>query len=186
MKCQECLSTLATASVNEVEQNDALRQHYSTCADCSRAVRLVADGERELAAVLNGISSGVPATVTAETAIAVAKRRRIGKALSVVFGALIVVSLWLTWIRVIVPGMQATAELARSRLVTETIRLECLSSEQAGDLISPYVRSNGSVYYVTKSPTRAITVRTTAEELRTVKTVLGRFDNPNLNPCIRP
>ena len=186
MNCQECLAALATASVTELEQSDTVRQHYSTCPECSRVVKLVAEGERDLASVLNGTPSAVPATLTAETAIAVAKRRRTGRILSMVFGALVVVTLWITWLRVIVPSMQATAEMARSNLLTETIKLRCLSSEQAGDLISPYVRTNGSLYYIAKAPLKVITVRATAEELRNVKTVLERFDNSSETACAAP
>ena len=185
MKCHECLSTIATGSVAELEI-DAVREHYATCAECSRVVRLVADGERDLAGVLNGMSSRIPALLTAETALAVAKRRRLGRMLSGVFAALIVVTLWVTWVRVIVPGMRATAELAVPNHVTETIKLQCLSSEHAGDLISPYVRSNGSVYYVAKAPMRVITVRATEEELRTVRALLKRFDDANENACALP
>ena len=186
MNCQECLAVVATGSVAELEHNDAVRRHYSACPECSRVVRSVAEGEKDLAAVLNAIPSRVPATVTAETAIAVARRRKIARLLSIAFAALIVVTLWITWVRVIVPGMQATAELARSNLITETIKLECLSSEQAGDLISPYVRTNGSLYYIAKPPLRVITVRATAEELRNVRTVLERFDNSSETACAAP
>lgn len=187
MNCQECLATLATASAAELEQSDLARQHYATCPDCSRVIKLVVGAERDLGAGLNKISSNVPAAITAETAIAVAKRRRTGKLLAVVFAVLIAATLWVTWIQVIVPSMRATAELARPNLVTETIKLQCLSSEQAGDLISPYVRSNGSIYYVAKPPLKILTVRATPEELRAVKTLLERFDSPAEAPsCAVP
>ena len=186
MNCQECLATLSTASALELEQSDAARSHYAACPDCSRVTSLVVGAERELASNLNKVAFKVPASITAETAIAIAKRRRIGKALAVVFAALIAVTLWITWIQVIVPSMQATAELARPNLVTETLKLRCLSSEQAGDLISPYVRSNGSLYYVAKPPLKILTVRATPEELREVRTLLDRFDSPGEGGCAVP
>ena len=186
MNCQECLAMLSTASATELEQSDAARSHYASCPECSRAITLVLGAERDLTSNLNKIAFKIPASITAESAVAIAKRRRIGKALAVVFAALIVVTLWITWIQLIVPSMRATAELARPNLVTETIKLRCLSSEQAGDLISPYVRSNGSLYYVAKPPLKILTVRATPEELREVKTLLDRFDSSSEGGCALP
>lgn len=183
MTCQECLSTLATASVIEIDQSDGARQHCATCEDCSRVIRLITESEHDLAVALDRISSSVPATQTAETAIALARRRRTGKVLSIVFAVLIAITLWITWIQVIVPSMRATAEIAAGNHLTETIKLRCLSSDQAGELISPYVRSSGSVYYPAKPPMRVITVRGTPEELRTVKALLHKFDDPDETTC---
>jgi hypothetical protein len=177
VNCQECLEALSTASITELEQNKPVRLHYSACAECSRVVRLVANGERDLAAVLNGIPSRVVATVTAETAIAVAARKKTARILSIVFAALVVVILWATWMQVIVPSIEVAAELSRSKLITETTELRCISPEQAGDLISPYVRSNGSAYYIVKAPVNTITVRATREEMINVRILLTRFDN---------
>lgn len=178
MNCQEYLSIIETASVGEIEQNTRVRQHAATCEDCSRVIRLIAEGEQDMAMALNNLVSSIPASQTAEAAIVIAKRRRVGRLFTVFFAVLIAVSAWITWVRVIVPSMRATAEIAAGNLRTETLPLQCLSPDQAGDLISPYVRSNGSAYYPAKAPMTVITVRATPEEIRAVKALLGQFDKP--------
>lgn len=67
--------------------------------------------------------------------------------------------------------------------VTVTIPLTCLSSQQAGDLISPYVRSNGSLYWVAKPPMRFISVRATPEERQTARALIAQFDRPGSTSC---
>lgn len=186
MKCQECLSRMGAESVSDLEHDDMLRAHSATCEDCSRVLTMVVDGERDFARALDGFSSSLPAAQTAEAAIATARRRRVGRRMGLVLAILTAATLWFTWIRVVVPTARATAELAATNQVTETIRLSCLSSEQAGNLISPYVRSNGSAYYYATPPVRAITVRSTPEELVKVKEILGNFDTPAGVTCGLP
>jgi hypothetical protein len=95
-------------------------------------------------------------------------------------------SLWFTWLRVIAPAMHETAALVGSKLVTETITLQCLTPTQAGELILPYVRSSGSAYYLGKGGINVLTVRATEKELAEVKRLVGRFDNVGASACPVP
>ena len=70
---------------------------------------------------------------------------------------LLAATIWIAWIRVVVPSARATADMTTNHQLTETLDLKCLSPEQAGELISPYVRANGSLYYLPKSALRVIT-----------------------------
>jgi hypothetical protein len=67
-------------------------------------------------------------------------------------------------------------------LQTETIPLSCLSPQQAGDIISPYVRGRGRIYY-TAPGVSAITVRASPSETWQIKDVLKNFDNPRATTC---
>ncbi len=183
MTCETCLDTISTAPLAEILADGPATQHWKTCENCSRVVGLLTAGERDLAAMLAQTLTRMAVSETAETALATAERRRVGKFLSGVFAVVLAVTIWITWVRVIVPGMQATAEIAASRQQTQTLTLKCLSPEQAGELVSPYVRSNGSAYYLPKPPIMAITVRATPEELRTVSSLLGRFDSEAAGTC---
>ncbi len=185
MTCEECLSVIASAPILEVREDSRAREHCATCAECSRVVALVAEGERDMAFALNNLSSTIPASQTAERAIAAVGRRKTGRVLAGVFAVLIVIVLWITWIQVIVPGMRATADIVGVDHRTETLELRCLSPDQAGDLISPYVRSNGSAWYPGKPPLSVITVRANPDELARVKELLQRFDNPAETSCRR-
>jgi len=185
MNCKECLAALAESSVIEIHQNGSVREHSATCPECARVATLVMGAERDLAFAFNSIVSQVPATRTAEAAVTIEKRRRAGWLVSVAAALALVVVLWVVWIRVLVPGARATAELATINQHTMTAGLDCLTSQQAGDLISPYVRSNGSVWYASKPPMKVITVRGTAEELKKVRELLQRFDNSTHAECTR-
>ena len=85
-----------------------------------------------------------------------------------------------------VRASRQTQAIVKGDTRTETIPLTCLSSEQAGQLLSPYVRSNGSIYYVAKPPLKIITVRATPAELQTVHELLARFDGPGRPGCAAP
>lgn len=183
MNCQECLEALAESSVMEIHQNGSVRDHSATCADCARVATLITGAERDLAFAFNNIVSLVPATRTAEKAITLVKRRRAAWLVSVAAALALAVVLWIVWIQVLVPGARATAELATINQHTMTAGLDCLTAEQAGDLISPYVRSNGSVWYKSKPPMRVLTVRATPEELKKVREILHRFDNSRHAEC---
>jgi type II secretory pathway component GspD/PulD (secretin) len=63
-----------------------------------------------------------------------------------------------------------------SALRTESIQLSCLSPQQAGDIISPYVRSNGSAYYAANSDLSVITVRGTPDELAKSRELIRQLD----------
>ena len=183
MTCQECLAALATGSIAEIAHNGSAREHCATCEECSRVVRLIAEAERDLARAFDSIVSAVPATRTAEMAIGFSRRRRTARLLSAIFTLALAALIWLAWTRVVVRGAQATAEIASLNQHTLTARLDCLTSNQAGELISPYVRSDGSAWYAAKPPLRILTVRGTPEELKKVREILAQFDNAKLSTC---
>ena len=68
-------------------------------------------------------------------------------------------------------------------LRTETIPLTCLSPQQAAELINPYVRSNGSTYYIAPTGIAAVTVRASQVELNQVHEVLRNFDTGRNGTC---
>jgi hypothetical protein len=106
-----------------------------------------------------------------------------GLVLSAGFAVLLAATIWIAVVRVVLPSARATAEMTTSHQVTETLTLKCLSPEQAGELISPYVRSNGSLYYLPKSSLQVITVRATPGEMTAVKALLSRFDTAPAGSC---
>ena len=183
MTCDECLASLASGSVPEIEQNGSAREHLATCVGCSRVIRLIAEAERDLGVAFNSITSSVPATRTAETAMVFASRRRTAKLLTAIFAVALAGLLWIAWTRVVVRGVQATAEIASLNQHTMTVKLQCLSADQAGELISPYVRSNGSAYYPAKPPLQVLTVRARPYELKKVREILVQFDNAGQSTC---
>jgi hypothetical protein len=160
-----------------------IRNHSQECKDCSRVVTLLIGGERDLATLLNqGSPTKLPSDIT-QIAITRARRHRLGVGFSAVLTVLLAATIWIAWLRLVVPGMHATAEMTSSHQQTETLPLKCLSPADAGALISPYVRANGSLYYLPTGSLRVITVRATPDEMRRVKSLLGRFDSGPAGSC---
>ena len=183
MTCEEYLRTLETGPVKAVTQTAPAREHLARCPDCSWSTTLVAEGERDLGARRDNAASAVSPLQTAETAMVIAARQRTAKFVRWGLAALSAVVAWLIWMQVILPSIHATAALTQDNLRTETIRLSCLTSQQAGDLVSPYLRSNGSLYYVSKPPLNVITIRATPAELTRAEVLLRNFDAADASKC---
>jgi len=183
MTCEECLKAVTGMSLQDSLSDPQVRKHWEECRDCSNALTVVATAERDLAELLRQQSSARSAIQTAENAVARVKRRRLGIIVSAFLATLLAATLWIALVRVVVPAARETVELTSNQHVTETLDLKCLSPNEAGTLISPYVRSNGSLYYLPTGGLRVITVKATPEEMKTVKSLLGRFDSAPAGSC---
>ena len=176
MTCEECLALVATEPATSLARSGVAWEHAANCADCARVLALVTDAENDLAHTLNAAQSHALASRTADDAMTRVRRRQVGRWASVALAILFAIALWSAWDRALGPDLQKIEQLSGGNLRTEPFELHCLTPEQAGDIISPYVRSNGSAYYPTKMPIRLITVRATPEELIRVRTLLARMD----------
>lgn len=184
MTCNECLSMLATASLREMAPDSAVMAHCETCPDCARVTTLVRDKEYEAATFLNALPPDSNPVSVAEIAVRMAHRRRIGRIAVMATGAALVVTIWIVAATTVIPALNRSDLRLASVLHTETIQLSCLSPQQAGDLINPYVRSHGSAYYVPSSGLSAITVRATSGELRKARSLIHEFDNNPGAACV--
>ncbi|MDP9178400.1 MAG: hypothetical protein M3O61_12030 [Gemmatimonadota bacterium] len=183
MTCEQCLTAVSAMSLQEAVSDPVIRKHWEECKDCSHVLTVVATAERDLSDLLRQQSSAKSAMQTAETAVSRVKRRRLGIVVSAFLATLLAATLWIAWVRLVVPAARETVELASSQHLTETLELKCLSPAEAGTLISPYVRANGSLYYLPTGGLRVITVKATPEEMKTVRSLLGRFDSAPAGSC---
>jgi len=186
MTCEECLSALETESLREMTADSAVMQHCATCPDCARVTTMVRDREYETATILNSLPPMSNPLMVAETAGLTAHRRRVGRFVvmgSAIAGAFII---WIVSATMIIPALYRTGVItnaAAGGLRTETVQLSCLSPQQAADIINPYVKSHGSVYYIPSSGISAITVRGTAEEVAKSRTLINRFERDPSAAC---
>lgn len=183
MTCEECLSELATGSLREMAADSAVMQHCVTCPDCSRLTTLLRDREYNAANVLNNLPPMSNPITVAETSVRMAHRRRVGQVVVMLTGAALAITIWFTGARILFPAMNQADRIAGSTLRTETIPLQCLSPQQAADIINPYVRSRGSTYYVPSSGISAITVRGNAAEVAKSKDLLLTFESDPAAAC---
>lgn len=183
MTCEECLTAVSAMSLQESVSDPQIRKHWEECRDCSHFLTVVATAERDFSELLRQQSSARSAMQTAESAVSRVKRRRLGIVVSTFLATLLAATLWIAWVRLVVPAARETVELTSNQHLTETLELKCLSPNDAGALISPYVRANGSLYYLPTGGLRVITVKATPEEMKTVKSLLGRFDSAPSGSC---
>ena len=182
MTCEECLSELATGSLREMAGDSTVMEHCATCPDCSRLTTLLRDREYNAASVLNNLPPMSNPITLAETAVTTAHRRRVGRVVVMITGAALVVTIWFTAATLILPTMRSGGP-ATSTLLTETIPLSCLSPQQAADIIDPYLRTRGSIYFIPTSGISAITVRGTAAQLSKSKDLIRNFESDRSAAC---
>ena len=182
MTCEECLSELATGSLRELPSDSVVMQHCATCPDCSRLTTLLRDREYEAATVLNNLPPMSNPIAVAEASVLTAHRRRVGGVVVMLSGAALVVTIWFTAATLILPAMRSNGA-TMSTLLTETIPLSCLSPQQAADIVDPYLRTHGSLYFIPTSGISAITVRGTAAQLRKSKDLIREFETDPHAAC---
>jgi len=186
MTCEDCLSALATESLREMGPDSPVMRHCANCPECARLTTMLREREYETATVLNSLPPRSNPLSVAETAVRTAQRRRLGQVAVLATGAALAVTIWIAAATTIIPALnRADARIATS-LRTETMQLACLSPKQAGDIISPYVRSNGSAYYLPSSGISAITVRGTLGELERSRNLIREFENDPAAACRVP
>ncbi len=181
MTCQECLSELATGSLRDLTPGSEVARHCAACPDCGPLATLLRDREYNAATILNSLPPMSNPIAIAETAGMLSRRRRVGKFVVFLTGAAlaatIFTSLFVTDFGKRVMGVNDAA------LFTETISLTCLSPEQAADLVQPYLRTHGSLYYVGRNGVQAITVRGTEEQIEKSKQLIRQFENDPKTAC---
>jgi hypothetical protein len=181
MNCQECLSELATGSLRDLTPESAVMRHCATCPYCGPLATVLRDREYNAATILNSLPPISNPIAVAEAAGMLSRRRRVGKVVVFLTGAAlaatIFTSLFVTDFGKRVMGINNAA------LFTETIHLACLSPEQAGGIIQPYLRTRGSLYYADKNGMQAITVRGTEGQIAKSKQLIREFENDPKAAC---
>ena len=183
MNCNDCLKALQTESLREMSPDSPVMRHCATCPDCARVTTMLRDKEYETATVLNNLPPMSNPLTVAGTAVHTAQRRRVGRVVVMLSGVAGAIIIWIVAAQMIVLPMQRAGIIGdndrqRSQSVarTETMKLSCLSPEQAGEIIEPYLLSNNSTYYVSGG-IPVITVRGTAHELAKARNLIREFDN---------
>jgi hypothetical protein len=182
MNCNECLAALETESLREMTPDSPVLRHCATCPDCARLTTMLRDKEYETATVLNSLPPMSNPLTVADYAVSTAKRRRLGRVAVVISGAALAVTIFLVAMTVVIPAFQDGGGRAPA-LGTETIGLTCLSPQQAGDIIEPYIRGQRSRYFTPTSGISTITVRGTPAELAKSRELIRVFENDPSAAC---
>jgi hypothetical protein len=180
MKCSECLEELATGSLRELSPESPVSRHAASCPDCGPLLTQLREQEYQAATVLNNLPPLSNPITVAETAGRLAQRRRMGGVVVTISSIALAIAIWFA-ADTLIPDL--TRSGFHPATITETFPLTCLSPKQAGDMVNPYVRSPGTMYYTPKG-VAAITVRATPAEMERVREVLRDFDNGRNASCV--
>ena len=127
MTCEECLEAVSGMSLQESVSDPQIRKHWEECKDCSHVLTVVATAERDFSELLKQQSSVRSPSHTAETAVSRVKRRRLGIVVSAFLVTLLAGTLWIAWVRVVVPAARETVELTSNQHLTETLELKSVT-----------------------------------------------------------
>ncbi|MFL5468485.1 MAG: hypothetical protein ACJ8AE_01665 [Gemmatimonadaceae bacterium] len=176
MNCEQCLAELATGSLRDLGPQSEVVRHYQDCPECAPVATLLRQREYEAANLLNNLPPMSNPITVAEAAARMSHRRRVGRVVTTLVGAALAASIWIAAMMTDFGPLRRATGGAPS-LYTETILLSCLSPAQAGDIINPYVRARGSIYYVPSTGISAITVRGTSTELAKSRELIREFES---------
>lgn len=185
MTCKECLAALETESLREMTPDSPVMQHCARCPDCARVTTMLREKEYETATVLNTLPPMSSPLTVAETAVLTAQRRRVGRVAVMISGAALVVTLLIVAVTIVWPAFEDDdPRVAGVR--TETMQLSCLSPQQAGDIITPYIVSRKSRISIPSSAIGAITVTGTPDELAKSRQLILEFEKDPTAACRLP
>jgi hypothetical protein len=176
MNCDNYLSMLATLPVEELAYGGA-REHAVNCRECDRVTRVVAERERNMLMAFGDLYLSVPPGEIAARALVISRRRkaalhyRIGLAVAMALSIFyMIMSRW-------APAPSPNAS------VSETFQLQCLSPEQAAEVLRPHIQAAGRVSFQANSPLAIIKVEASPEAMERARSVLARYDTPTASQC---
>jgi hypothetical protein len=176
VNCDDYLSMLATLPVEELAYGRA-REHATGCRDCDRVTRVVAEREHNMLMAFGDLHSSVPAAQTAASALMTSRRRKVALYYEMGLGIATVATVFYLMLSRIAPAPPPSSR------VSETFRLQCLSPEQAAEVLRPHIQATGLISFRANSPLGAIKVEASREELVTARSVLDRYDSPTQSQC---
>jgi hypothetical protein len=176
VNCDDYLSMLATLPVEELAHGRA-REHAAGCRDCDRVTRVVAEREHNMLMAFGDLHSSVPAAQTAASALMTSRRRKVALYRKIGLGIATVASVSYLMMLRIVPVPPPSSR------VSETFRLQCLSPEQAAEVLRPHIQATGLISFRANSPLAVIKVEASREEMATARALLDRYDSPAQSQC---
>ncbi|MFN2563902.1 MAG: hypothetical protein ABR499_02665 [Gemmatimonadaceae bacterium] len=176
MNCDDYLSMLATLPVEELAYGRA-RQHAAGCRDCDRVTRVVAEREHNMLMAFGGLQSSVPAAQTAASALRTSRRQKVALYRKIGLGIATVASVVYLMMSRIMPAPPPSSR------VSETFRLQCLSPEQAAEVLRPHIEATGLITFRPNSPLGVIRVEASPQDMVRARSLLERYDTPAQSQC---
>jgi hypothetical protein len=175
VKCDDYLAMLATLPVEELAYGQA-REHAAECHDCDRVTRVVAEREHNMRMAFEDLQFSVSAPQTAAAALTASRRRKVAVSYNIGLGLATLATVLFVMVS------RATSVPRPSPMITETFRLQCLSPDQAAEILRPYIPATGRMRIRDKS-LGVIDVEAPSEVMATARSILDRYDSPAQSQC---
>jgi hypothetical protein len=177
MTCDDYLSMLETLPVQELGYGEA-REHAAYCPDCNRVTRVVAARERNMMMAYESAYPSASAVTVAERAVASARRQRIAFYYRAALGiaAVVVIALFVVTRRI-------PADVVRHPAFFERFSLQCLSSDQAAELIRREVPNGERIVIRSRPRVAVIEVGGSVAEVGVARSLIDHFDNAERAKC---
>lgn len=169
IECRDCIKLLGESRLTDFGSGSAVLTHCATCPDCGRLREEIRYAERRLAIGLNESGPGIDSFDVAGIAIQsseMRRRRRIARWLQggLGLGACAIFGVFMA---------THIDSPSSSRLQTEVVDLQCLTEAEAVSVVTPVLRSSGSVVYH-HDDLKLITLRARPAEMHAaIETVRG-------------
>jgi hypothetical protein len=158
--CAECLTAMSTLRLSELTGNAAVTAHTATCERCAEVASSIRFAEQRLAVTLADARPTRFSEEIADEAIVGAEKLRrrtaarwfrgaLGALACAIAGTYLWENVW--------PG-------PKPDVVTETLVLRCATPEDASQIASPYLRSDGAAI-ITARAAHTLTLRGARPEI---------------------
>jgi type II secretory pathway component GspD/PulD (secretin) len=179
MNCNEYLGLLTTLPLDDLSYGQA-REHALTCADCDRITRAVAARERNMRLAFGDLRSSTMAGEVAAQSLETSRRRRVARYFEAALGVAMVA--FLAGFVMLRRGPVPVLVPDRAAVMTETFQLQCLSPEQAANVVRPYI-SPGSAIIIPPVIPSMIRVQGSPAEIERVRSMIDQWDNAQVSTC---
>ena len=176
MNCEDYLSMLSTLPVEELAVGRA-RAHAAGCRNCDRVTRVVVERERSMQLAFGTLHSSVPAEQIAARALTASRRQMVALWYRIGLGVALASS------GVYFVQARATPAPPAVPTVREMFPLRCLSSEEAAELLRPFLGKSGTLSIHPTSRIGIVEVEAPVPQMAMARQVLERFDNPAQSYC---
>ena len=176
MNCDTYLSMVATLPVEELAHG-AAREHAAGCRDCDRVTCVVVERERSMQLAFGTLHSSVPSEQVAARALTASRRHLVALWYRIGLGVALASSgVYFVQARLFPPPPAVPT-------VREMFPLRCISSEEAAELLRPFLGKSGRLSIHPNSRIGIVEVEAPLSQMAKARQVLERFDNPAQSFC---
>jgi len=171
MTCDHYLAMLETLPVEELAYGEA-REHAAVCHDCNRVTCVVVEREKNLLMAYGHVLPSAASATLAESAMGVARRRRIARLYSIGLGMAAAATV------AALVGTRVIRRAAPARgMVQQEFALRCMSARRAAGVVQANIDDRLHTKLVARELEGVLIVTGTPRTLQQARVALDHFDS---------